>query len=163
MLSGSVDVTTHFPGGLLCRISNWLYAFELLLSNICVNTCLLLRAYVINNHNRLLLMVDVLFMLSLPAILLLFWIESTSTITIMKACIIIYPYYLSWIRFVIGMPINVISFTVFLYVVIIQYRTLSHECWQKVKSDGIIYLLGVVTAFTLASNWSELFFYFDCK
>ncbi|KAI9594678.1 hypothetical protein BDF19DRAFT_444510 [Syncephalis fuscata] len=151
-------------------LTNWIYAFGLMVSSICVSICLLLRAYVITSHNRVLLILGVAFTLPLPGILWIFWTRSVSTITPNEACITIYPPYLPWIRFMIDMPINSIFSIVFLRVVINQYRAMGNECWQKVKSDGIIYLFGVilsnticavVTAFELAGNWSEIFFYLD--
>ncbi|KAI9593488.1 hypothetical protein BDF19DRAFT_424392 [Syncephalis fuscata] len=139
-----VNITTAFPEGLSCRITIWMASVGIVISNICVNTCLLLKAYVIADRNRFLLAIGSFITLLNPGIVWIVFVDSPVQNTVDSACSVDFPPYFPWFRFVLDISSNSIFSAVFLHVVIKQYRQQGKKCWQKLKSDGLIYLFGVV-------------------
>jgi hypothetical protein len=172
VISNTLNVATGLPGGPSCRICNWIYALGITISSICVSVCLLLRAYIITSKSKALLVVGVLLMLPLPATAWILWVEGVSMVTSDAGCITVFPSYLPWFRLVLDVSINTLFSAIFLKVVIHQYRNIGSQCWKRLQSDGILYLLCVagsniscatIVAFHLFSGFSEMMFLVDCK
>ncbi|KAI8056556.1 hypothetical protein BDF22DRAFT_666868 [Syncephalis plumigaleata] len=165
-----VNLSTVFPNGATCRTCNWVYSTGITVSSICVSICLLLRAYVITNRSRLLLLVGILLMLPLPGTIWIFWVASLSQNSPDYACTSIFPWYLPWFRLGLDMSINSVFSIIFLRVIIQQYKKMGNGCWKKLQSDGIIYLCCVVlsnilcaliVAFKIIGGLSEMMFIYD--
>ncbi|KAI9592987.1 hypothetical protein BDF19DRAFT_450051 [Syncephalis fuscata] len=145
-----INVLAILPGAVPCRLTIWMSSLGMVVSSICVSICLLIRAYIIADRSRVLL------------------VPSTNTVEF--ACIVTFPSYFPWYRFVLDITINCIFSIIFLRVIIAQYRKVGSDCWKKLKVDGVVYLFGVVlsnifcaivTAFKLAGDLSEMTFLFD--
>ncbi|KAI9590978.1 hypothetical protein BDF19DRAFT_469250 [Syncephalis fuscata] len=168
-IAETIDVSTMFPGGASCLMCSTADVTGMAISSLCVNICLLLRAYTVANHNRWLLAIGILLMLPIPGALWIFLISPTQ-VTTDHGCVNHYPNYLGPFRSSVDVAINFIFSAVFLQVVIEQYRVLGNRCWAKLKSDNLMYIFwviisnlvcGVITTFKLAGDSSDMFFLVD--
>jgi hypothetical protein len=172
VIMAMVNILSIFPGGPRCRINIWVCAFGITLSAICVNICLLIKAYAAQRRDRRLIWLSVLLMIPQPSIIWIAWTECIMMNTEESACIILFPPYLPWLRFILDMLINTLFSTVFLYAVYRQYRIMGSDCWGKLAKDGMLFMLAVLTSNIICAiitatgpfgPLSEMFFLIDCK
>ncbi|RKP04453.1 hypothetical protein THASP1DRAFT_33776 [Thamnocephalis sphaerospora] len=170
VIMACVNLSSIFPGGPPCRINIWVCAFGIMVSGICVSICLLIKAYAAQNRDRRLVWAAGLLMVPQPGIIWIVWASSIMLNTEKSACIILFPAYLPWYRFVLDLSINLLFSAVFLYAVYRQYRLIGNRCWQKLGEGGAVFLFAVVlsnlvctiiTATSAFGPLSEMFFLID--
>ncbi|RKP09662.1 hypothetical protein THASP1DRAFT_28546 [Thamnocephalis sphaerospora] len=170
VITACVNLSSIFPGGTSCRINLWVCSFGITVSAICVDICLLVKAYAAQNRDRRLIWVCGLLMAPQLAVIWIVWVESIMLNTEKAACIFLFPAYLPWFRFGLDVAINLLFSAVFLYAVYSQYTRLGRKCWRKLGEGGVVFLFAVVlsnlvcaliTATGLFGPLSEMFFLID--
>ncbi|KAI8053015.1 hypothetical protein BDF22DRAFT_743696 [Syncephalis plumigaleata] len=146
ILLGLGFLTGLLTSFMTCRRSIWIAASGLTISSICTTICLLSKAYMVQMRDKRILWIGIAF-ISLAFInvwAIMFQCEMTFTVE--EACVAHYPTWFPISRGCIDLLINCLFSSVFLRVVIRQYKIFGSKCWDKLKSEGIFYLLCVTTS-----------------
>ncbi|KAI8058162.1 hypothetical protein BDF22DRAFT_664249 [Syncephalis plumigaleata] len=161
------SITTSFS---TCRHIGWVAAFGLVVSAVCVNICLLLRAYAVQKRSKLLLALGILLILPNGVTIWVAWFESPVFNTIDHACIMIFPEFFPIFKAALDIFTNILFSTIFLRVVFRQYRTFGSKCWKRLSADGLLHLIcvamsnlltGVFTTISLFGPLREMVFIVD--
>ncbi|RKP24333.1 hypothetical protein SYNPS1DRAFT_23576 [Syncephalis pseudoplumigaleata] len=167
---GYVSLSALLTSFSTCRHIGWVAAFGLVVSSICVNICLLIKAYAVQRRSKLLLLLGILLIMPNGVTIWVAWFESPVFNTIDHACIMIFPEFYPIFKASLDIFINVLFSTIFLRVVIGQYRTFGSQCWKRLSSDGMLYLMivclsnlltGIFTTITLLGPMREMVFIVD--
>jgi hypothetical protein len=157
---------------LTCRAFVWTVVCGLIISTICTAICLLSKAYAVQMRDKRILWICIV---CIPAPAIVIWgiaYEDNIFFTNDGACMISLPNWIPIVRGCVEIVINVIFSYIFLCTVVKQYQTFGSNCWSKLKSDGLLYLLcvtvsGIACAMIVVFQWlgplSEMVFVVDCK
>jgi hypothetical protein len=167
---GGVTLTSITTSFSTCRHIGWMATIGLVISSICVNICLLIKAYVVQRRSKLMLIIGVLLILSNGVTIWVGLFESPVFNTVEAACIMILPEFYPIFKASIDIFTNVIFSAIFLRVVIKQYRIFGSKCWKQLSIDGLFYLIcvtmsnlltGIFTTITLLGPLNEMIFIVD--
>ncbi|KAI9599461.1 hypothetical protein BDF19DRAFT_428784 [Syncephalis fuscata] len=144
-------VTTSFS---TCRHIGWVAAL----------------AYAVQMRSKILLWVGILLILPNGVTIWVAWFESPVFNTVKAACIMIFPHFYPIFKAALDIVLNIIFSTIFLRVVVGQYRVFGSKCWKRLSADGLLYLIcvaisnlltGVFTSIELLGPLREMVFIVD--
>lgn len=129
--------------GATCRHVVWAISFGICVSNICICTVLLQKAYIVCDHNRWLLVLGVVLLLPQPLITYYFWV-SPSVMLPKYGCTVDYPKFLPWLKLVVDLLINLAFSSIFIAVIYRLLRQLGSAAWKKLVQDGIRTMCAII-------------------
>ncbi|RKP05183.1 hypothetical protein THASP1DRAFT_32978 [Thamnocephalis sphaerospora] len=155
-ITALVFLAGSLPNGPSCRVDVWTATIGLTVSSLCIHVVLLEKAYVVCNRDRRLLVIAVL--LLLPSVALIYsgiWI-SYAQVDEQGFCLKIYAPMHPWIKFWLDASVNMVFSSIFLSVILQQYRQFGTRAWGRLSRDGILIMLGIILSNTLAALGASL-------
>ncbi|KAI8052823.1 hypothetical protein BDF22DRAFT_685403 [Syncephalis plumigaleata] len=161
---------SFLSSSITCRILGWMLITGLATSSICTIICLLLKAYVVQMRDKRVLWFGIV-CIPLPTIAL--WgvvFNEDMYFTSDGICMTDVPQWIPIVRGCIEIFTNSVFSCIFLRAVIKQYQAFGSNCWSKLKSDGLLYLLGaaissivcaLISVFQSFGPISEIIFFVD--
>ncbi|RKP09869.1 hypothetical protein THASP1DRAFT_28355 [Thamnocephalis sphaerospora] len=144
--STSASVST----GPNCRQTAWMTTTSERISDLCVATVLLQKAYLVTNRNRWLFLLIPVIAASAPIILYISW-SAPTIMAIESGCIFVYPKYFPWLRFGLHAPMNIALTGIFFNAVYRQWKQFGSRAWEQLAKEGIqIGLLMLLSNFLCA-------------
>jgi hypothetical protein len=153
-----ISLTSFVPNGASCRTAIWVSSFAAVAGSICVNLALLHLAYIVNNHNRLLLVIGTVAVL--PQLVLIYASISSPVVPLPNlGCIMLYPDFMPWLKLALDAPINVILMVIVTMVIYQQYQKYGTKAWKRIVDCGIrtIGLICICDIFCMAMAGFKIF------
>jgi hypothetical protein len=139
----SVFLSSIIPNGLGCRWMVWIGMFALWTSSVLIHIYLLEKAYLVTKRTRTLI-IGALLLAPTPVYLYLGIWHGFADITDNALCISVYPILQPLYKLLMDTAINVVLSTIFINVVLVQYRRFGRDAWKRLADDGIVTMLAVV-------------------
>ncbi|KAI8053309.1 hypothetical protein BDF22DRAFT_469738 [Syncephalis plumigaleata] len=150
------------PWGPSCRQSIDYTIAGMAVSNICENLTLLLKAYVVHQRNKRMLIYGCLLIVPSPVIIMyVILVKSPTIITHEGGCLVRYPFFLGWTKLGLDSVVNAFFSAAFLKVVQQQYRDYGAKCWRILARDGIGVMCSVIASNVISALIAALNFLGD--
>ncbi|KAI8058212.1 hypothetical protein BDF22DRAFT_739615 [Syncephalis plumigaleata] len=134
-----------------CSMAIWMSLTGLTASAVCTLICMLSKAYMVQMRDKRILWMGILFIPLVLSSAVIFAFKGAPLMTKQGVCIGVIPSWLPLTRAIVEVSVNGVFSYIFLRAVIQQYRVFGSRCWDKLKSDGIFYLLCVAASSILCA------------
>ncbi|KAI8058227.1 hypothetical protein BDF22DRAFT_664553 [Syncephalis plumigaleata] len=146
VIVGMGGIAMMLSSTITCQILIWIVMVGLATSSVCSVVCLLAKAYAVQMRSKRVLWFGIM-CIPLPTISVWgFAFSEDVYFTNDGICMINVPNWVSIARSCIDVFINGVFSCIFLRAAIKQYQAFGSNCWSKLKSDGLFYMLCVAVS-----------------
>ncbi|RKP05504.1 hypothetical protein THASP1DRAFT_32662 [Thamnocephalis sphaerospora] len=165
------SISTDLPGGADCHAAKWAGGVGLTLSTLCTEIMLLLKAYIVHDRPRWLLVLLVPLTIIQFGILWVIVGHAGFMLTTAHGCTVAFPAYYPWMRFALNGTVNATLSIPFLMVAVNYYRRYGSDMWACLSRDGILYMVCAIasnlaaalfSSFAWLGGMSEWMYFLDC-